>query len=75
MSEPRFAVMKDIRSVQIGQWDEKGYYRICLVMQYPYDRHQAAVEICAALNKLSVELQTEAEQPEVVPHVGLNVKP
>lgn len=72
---PRFVVLKDIRAVQIGQWDDaKGYYRACMVMQYPYDRYQAALVVCEALNTLEVELETEGDKPEAVPNVGLNVR-
>ena len=71
---PRFAVMKDIRSTQIGQWDDaKGLYQICMIMHYPYDRHQAAVMVCEALNAAFVRLETEESMAKIKPAVGLNV--
>ncbi len=77
---PRFVVVKTIRTTEIGTYDTHGgFWRVCIVMQYPYDTYEHALHVCDALNALDVELKSELDidSPSVisaVPHVGLNVK-
>jgi hypothetical protein len=72
MTRTRFVVVKSIRTTEIGTFDEGGFWRVCLVMQYPYDTYETALKVCGALNAADVELKSELD---TVPHVGLNVKP
>lgn len=52
-----YIVVVGIRSVSIAMRDENGYYRAVLQMEYPFDRHETALQLCEGMNAIDVALE------------------